>query len=286
MRTRKDEGERKGLLEASALATPEQLGAAPGKLTRSEHGASTAVPSAQLLASPSAPRAAPRERMQDWDAASPREIFALALQSAFLTTSNEGEDHARNRARRSERFSGHADPWKKSDRPFAMKSQPLRHIAKKLSEQNVFLAIGVQEVSRGSIMIELAHNARGGALSVPARAAGWRVRRMEPHGPLKAAYGRNGRPLRLALAATAHDLHREVRRPGRYRLDLIDARGKALPRVQPAFAQIPEGTACPPAPKTEIEREIESLHSQLHALVTAVLEVARRNTELARLVVR
>ena len=167
-----------------------------------------------------------------------------------------------------------------------MKSQPLRHIAKKLSEQNVFLAIGVQEVSRGSIMIELAHNARGGALSVPARAAGWRVRRMEPHGPLKAAYGRNGRPVRLALAATAHDLHREVRRPGRYRLDLIDARGKALPRVQPAFAQIPEGTACPPAPKTEIEREIESLHSQLHALVTAVLEVARRNTELARLVVR
>jgi hypothetical protein len=167
-----------------------------------------------------------------------------------------------------------------------MESRRLGRVAKKPSEQNVFLAIGVQKVSRGSIMIELAHDARGGALSVPARAAGWRVRRMEPHGPPQVAYGRNGRPLRLALAATAHDLHREVRRPGRYRLDLLDARGRALPRAQPAFAQIREGTACPPAPKTEIEREIESLRQQLRALVTAVLEVARRNTELARLVVR
>jgi hypothetical protein len=70
MRARKDEGESRGSREADALATPHHLGAAPGKLTRSEHAAPATGRAAPLLASPSARLAAPRERMEDWDPAS------------------------------------------------------------------------------------------------------------------------------------------------------------------------------------------------------------------------
>jgi hypothetical protein len=70
MRARKDEGEIRGSREAAALATPHPVGAAPGKRTRSEHAAPSTGHAAQLLASPSAPLAAPRERMEDWDPAS------------------------------------------------------------------------------------------------------------------------------------------------------------------------------------------------------------------------
>jgi hypothetical protein len=70
MRAGKNEGESRDSREAGALATPPLVGAAPGKRTRSEHDAPATGHAAQLLDSTSAPLAAPRDRMEDWDPAS------------------------------------------------------------------------------------------------------------------------------------------------------------------------------------------------------------------------
>jgi hypothetical protein len=84
----------------------------------------------------------------------------------------------------------------------------------------------------------LAHDENGLPLEVPSTAAGWLVRR---HGGGKgrpaAVYDADGRPLIVALDATAEDLRNAGCRPGPHRLDAVDDRRHPMGAV--AYTELP-----------------------------------------------
>lgn len=77
-------------------------------------------------------------------------------------------------------------------------------------------------------MTELAIDANGDPFDVPANITGWRVRRLQPdgRGRPELVYDAMGRPVVLPVDAGFSDLHHAVG-PGRYRLDPVDASGRA-----------------------------------------------------------
>jgi hypothetical protein len=75
----------------------------------------------------------------------------------------------------------------------------------------------------------LAHDENGAPLDVPATAIGWLVRRHAGgRGRPAAVYDADGRPLLVALDATAADLRAEGCRAGTYRLDAVDSNRRLL----------------------------------------------------------
>src|SRR5215468_2267455 len=77
-------------------------------------------------------------------------------------------------------------------------------------------------------MSELAFNLSGERFELPAKAAGWRVRRLKPKGAPEVVYGRSGIPLILSIDADIDDLRHEARQEGRYRLDPVDEHGRGI----------------------------------------------------------
>lgn len=125
-------------------------------------------------------------------------------------------------------------------------------------------------------MSELAFNANGESFEVPATVTGWRVRRMKPRGAPELVYGRDGRPLVIAIESDMDDLREAVGTVGKYRLDPINDDGKTIDSVPAAYVQVvkperiePTSTALAPS----------------HASDDTVREAMRMNTELAKAVI-
>lgn len=77
----------------------------------------------------------------------------------------------------------------------------------------------------------LAIDSEGNAFDVSAAAVAWRVRKLAAKaGRPKLIFDtETGRPLEVALAATANDLAECLTESGRYRLEAVDAQGRTLP---------------------------------------------------------
>ena len=87
-------------------------------------------------------------------------------------------------------------------------------------------------------MSELAFNLSGERFELPAKAAGWRVRRLKPKGAPEVVYGRSGIPLILPIDADIDDLRHEARMEGRYRLDPVDEHGRAIETSSAGYVSI------------------------------------------------
>jgi hypothetical protein len=87
-------------------------------------------------------------------------------------------------------------------------------------------------------MSELAFNINGEPFEPDERADAYRVRRMRLKGPSELVYGPDGKPAALPIDADLDDLRRLVDQSGRYRLDQIDALGKAIPDAPSAYIQV------------------------------------------------
>ncbi len=77
----------------------------------------------------------------------------------------------------------------------------------------------------------LAIDSEGNAVEVPPTAVAWRVRKLATKaGRPKLIFDtETGRPLEVALTATANDLAEHLTESGRYRLEAVDAQGRTLP---------------------------------------------------------
>jgi hypothetical protein len=94
----------------------------------------------------------------------------------------------------------------------------------------------------------LAWGRHGNVIAVPEGAGGWRVswRRLGVRGGSPSVVYEAGRPLILPLDATHEQLVERVgARPGRYRLDLVDARGRPVTGAEPAYSQVDAPIALP-----------------------------------------
>jgi len=123
-------------------------------------------------------------------------------------------------------------------------------------------------------MSELAFNLSGERFEVPAKAAGWRVRRLKPKGAPEVVYGRSGIPLILPIDADIEDLRHETRMEGRYRLDPVDEHGRAIETTSAGYVCVqPIDTAEPSPAAGRAPSE------------NPVIEAMRMNTELARTII-
>ena len=78
-------------------------------------------------------------------------------------------------------------------------------------------------------MSQLAFNEDGDPIELPPVATGWRVKRMRgTRGAPGLVYGADGAPLVLPLKMDIEDLRREVRIPGKYKLEAVDDRRRPL----------------------------------------------------------
>ncbi|MEJ7598482.1 MAG: hypothetical protein WKG01_11280 [Kofleriaceae bacterium] len=123
-------------------------------------------------------------------------------------------------------------------------------------------------------MSELAFNANGDPFEVPAIVTGWRVRRMKPRGAPELVYGRDGRPLVVAIETEIDDLRAAVGALGRYRLDPVDDDGKVIENVPAAYVQV-----------VKPERVPETAIAPRDDGDSVIREAMRLNTELAKSVV-
>jgi hypothetical protein len=91
-------------------------------------------------------------------------------------------------------------------------------------------------------MSELAFDEDGQRFQVPATVTRWRVRRFnQPGRPggAQVVYGEDGLPLFLDVDATPEEFREAVGgKPGRYRLDGLDAQGRIVEGVPPAYLMI------------------------------------------------
>ncbi|HEX4354776.1 MAG TPA: hypothetical protein VHZ95_17720, partial [Polyangiales bacterium] len=88
-------------------------------------------------------------------------------------------------------------------------------------------------------MSELAFNQNGDLFDVPAVVTGWRVRRLKPRGAPELVYGRDGRPLTIAIEADMNELREAVGGAlGKYRLDPVNDDGKIVDGTPPAYVQV------------------------------------------------
>jgi hypothetical protein len=106
---------------------------------------------------------------------------------------------------------------------------------------------------------ELAFNANGERFAVPDEVTGWRVRRLRGgRGAPELVYARDGGPLVLGIEEGLDELREAVAVSGRHRLDAIDADGKIVPNVPPAYVQVtvdPRNSSTPePAAMTASSR--------------------------------
>lgn len=128
-------------------------------------------------------------------------------------------------------------------------------------------------------MNELAFNANGDTFDVPATVSGWRVRRMKPRGAPELVYGRDGRPLTIAVESEIDDLREAVGAPGKYRLDPINDDGKCVEGVPPAYVQVVK-----PERNADLGAQGPA-HVAPSASDDTLREAMRLNTELARSVI-
>src|SRR6187549_664659 len=90
-------------------------------------------------------------------------------------------------------------------------------------------------------MSELAFNLNGERFELPPAAAFWRVRRLKdvPRGGPEVVYGKDGAPLVISIDTDLESFRRCVDEvPGRYRLDAVDDRQRAMDGVQAAYLQV------------------------------------------------
>ena len=122
-------------------------------------------------------------------------------------------------------------------------------------------------------MSDLAFDANGEPFELPATAAFWRVRRFRnvgSRGAPEVVFGRDGLPLILPIEIELGEFRDQVEgMPGRYRLDPIDERHRAVGDVPAAYIQISEPLRTPPASGAEE-----------HATVTR--ELARANADMVK----
>ncbi len=97
-------------------------------------------------------------------------------------------------------------------------------------------------------MADLAFNFNGEIFEVPASVVAWRVRRMKARGAPELVYGRDGRPLQLAIDASIDDLRDEVEIGGKYRLDGVADDGKVVAEVPAAYVVVPQADDALTAP--------------------------------------
>jgi hypothetical protein len=132
-------------------------------------------------------------------------------------------------------------------------------------------------------MSDLAYNANGEPFELPQSMAGWRVRKLKSKGAPEVVYGRNGLPLFLPLEADIEDLRREAREVGRYQLDPVDERKRAILNAEashvcvPSVDLTPDPAAAPHATVVQLEL--------LSRLINALLESQKQHAELARMYV-
>src|SRR5690349_5679877 len=122
----------------------------------------------------------------------------------------------------------------------------------------------------------LAHDDEGLPVEVPPVAAGWLVRR---HGGGKgrpgAVYDGEGRPLVVALDATAAELRSIGCRPGSYRLDAVDEARKPLGVT--AYTEVPAAEG-----EEEVEAGAMGAEAAVAALARAVEAMQRVQAERER----
>src|SRR3954469_21444424 len=123
-------------------------------------------------------------------------------------------------------------------------------------------------------MSELAFNLSGERFELPAKAAGWRVRRLKPKGAPEVVYGRSGIPLVLPIDADIDDLRHEARMEGRYRLDPVDEQGRAIETSSAGYVCVQPIETVEPSPA-----------AGRGSSENPVIEAMRMNTELARTII-
>jgi hypothetical protein len=136
-------------------------------------------------------------------------------------------------------------------------------------------------------MSELAFDEDGQRFQVPATVTRWRVRRFNNPGRpggAQVVYGDDGLPLFLDVDATAEEFREAVgSRPGRYRLDGLNAQSRVEDGVPPAYLMINAG-----APSAESngggsvgggERAYNAPPPTTSSLEYAVVELARANRD-------
>jgi hypothetical protein len=101
------------------------------------------------------------------------------------------------------------------------------------------------------------------------------VRRFKPKGAPEVVYGRDGLPLVVGLDAELDDLKKEGLSAGRYRLDPVDERLRAIADAPAAYVYVHEPTGAGPVSEERNRGGADS----------ALVEAMRMNTELARSVI-
>lgn len=107
----------------------------------------------------------------------------------------------------------------------------------------------------------LARDADGNPINVPAEATAWRVRKLAAKaGRPKLLYDNDtGLPLEIPLTATVRHLADEVGEGGRFRLEAIDAAGRAIPNCIAVTAFALEEEEAPIQPQNMSEQLIAQL---------------------------
>jgi hypothetical protein len=126
-------------------------------------------------------------------------------------------------------------------------------------------------------MSELAFDEDGQHFQVPATVGRWRTRRFNNPGRpggAQVVYGEDGTPLFLDVETTAESFREAVGGvPGRYRLDGVDAQGRLVDGVPPAYLMI-NGSATATA-----STSVGAAPPMGTALEYAVVELARANRD-------
>jgi hypothetical protein len=125
-------------------------------------------------------------------------------------------------------------------------------------------------------MSELAFNANGESFDIPATVTGWRVRRMKPRGAPELVYGKDGRPLTVAIDADIDELRDAVGAAAKYRLDPINDDGKCVENVPAAYVHVVK-------PQRNAEQGMVLAPSGTSD--DTLREAMRMNTELAKSVI-
>jgi hypothetical protein len=133
----------------------------------------------------------------------------------------------------------------------------------------------------------LAWSQSGDPIELPENATHWRVRRLlggAKGGAPEVVYGPDGLPLVVERNATADDFAEAVdRRPGKYRLDALDAGRKPIAGVAPAYVMVGGSTAARESAGDEdrgsVDRVVRTLADAMRtqcAQITALVEAAAR----------
>lgn len=132
-------------------------------------------------------------------------------------------------------------------------------------------------------MSDLAYNANGEPFELPEAMAGWRVRKLKAKGAPEVVYGRDGLPLFLPVEADIEDVRREAREVGRYRLDPVDDRKRAILNAEASYVCVPSVDLAPDPAAASHAAVLQV--ELLSRLIDALLESQKQHAELARMYV-